>query len=185
MRRKRLYAGVISGRNVWRADRHVTLEYLNELAAVCPDLVVSTGTTLLHVPYDVLSEYDIDGNVADRLAFGAYQALQDLGLLVPSDVSIVSFDDDEIAAYLRPGLTTIALPHEAMGRVAVELLLDGTKGKAHLVPMPIVRRGSHSVLSPLTKILISRAAPGPNPSRPDRIRAVSERRPLPPGNVRR
>jgi 5-methyltetrahydropteroyltriglutamate--homocysteine methyltransferase len=69
IRRKRLYAGVISGRNVWQADRHVTLTYLNELAAVCPDLVVSTGTTLLHVPYDVLSEYDIEGNVADRLAF--------------------------------------------------------------------------------------------------------------------
>ncbi len=69
MRRKRLYAGVISGRNVWRADRYVTLNYLNELARVCPDLVVSTGTTLLHVPYDLLVEYDIDGNVADRLAF--------------------------------------------------------------------------------------------------------------------
>ncbi|WP_405178485.1 5-methyltetrahydropteroyltriglutamate--homocysteine S-methyltransferase [Nocardia sp. NBC_01377] len=69
IRRKRLYAGVINGRNVWRADRYVTLEYLNALATVCPDLVVSTGTTLLHVPYDVLAEYDIDGNVADRLAF--------------------------------------------------------------------------------------------------------------------
>ncbi|BDU08885.1 5-methyltetrahydropteroyltriglutamate--homocysteine S-methyltransferase [Nocardia cyriacigeorgica] len=69
IRRKRLYAGVISGQNVWRADRYVTLEYLNELAKVCPDLVVSTGTTLLHVPYDVLAEYDIEGNVADRLAF--------------------------------------------------------------------------------------------------------------------
>ncbi|MEU2033132.1 5-methyltetrahydropteroyltriglutamate--homocysteine S-methyltransferase [Nocardia amamiensis] len=69
IRRKRLYAGVISGRNVWRADRYVTLEYLNELAQVCPDLVVSTGTTLLHVPYDLLIEYDIEGNVADRLAF--------------------------------------------------------------------------------------------------------------------
>ncbi|GAA5044843.1 5-methyltetrahydropteroyltriglutamate--homocysteine S-methyltransferase [Nocardia callitridis] len=69
IRRKRLYAGVINGRNVWRADRHVTLEYLNGLAKVCPDLVVSTGTTLLHVPYDVLTEYDIEGNVADRLAF--------------------------------------------------------------------------------------------------------------------
>ena len=69
IRRKRLYAGVINGRNVWRADRYVTLEYLNALAKVCPDLVVSTGTTLLHVPYDVLAEYDIDGNVADRLAF--------------------------------------------------------------------------------------------------------------------
>ncbi|WP_069160672.1 5-methyltetrahydropteroyltriglutamate--homocysteine S-methyltransferase [Nocardia altamirensis] len=69
IRRKRLYAGVISGRNVWRADRYVTLEYLNQLAQVCPDLVVSTGTTLLHVPYDTLIEYDILGNVADRLVF--------------------------------------------------------------------------------------------------------------------
>ncbi|WP_040792831.1 5-methyltetrahydropteroyltriglutamate--homocysteine S-methyltransferase [Nocardia paucivorans] len=69
IRRKRLYAGVISGLNVWRADRYVTLTYLQELAQVCPDLVVSTGTTLLHVPYDVLSEYEIEGNVADRLAF--------------------------------------------------------------------------------------------------------------------
>ncbi|MFC8047426.1 5-methyltetrahydropteroyltriglutamate--homocysteine S-methyltransferase [Nocardia sp. NPDC057353] len=69
IRRKRLYAGVISGLNVWRADRYVTLTYLQELAKVCPDLVVSTGTTLLHVPYDVLAEYDIEGNVADRLAF--------------------------------------------------------------------------------------------------------------------
>ncbi|MEU7630532.1 5-methyltetrahydropteroyltriglutamate--homocysteine S-methyltransferase [Nocardia sp. NPDC049220] len=69
IRRKRLYAGVISGRNVWRADRYVTLEYLTELARVCPDLVVSTGTTLLHVPYDLLVEYDIEGHVADRLAF--------------------------------------------------------------------------------------------------------------------
>ncbi|MGW6725339.1 5-methyltetrahydropteroyltriglutamate--homocysteine S-methyltransferase [Nocardia sp. NPDC055029] len=69
IKRKRIYAGVISGTNVWRADRFVTLNYLNSIAEVCPDLVVSTGTTLLHVPYDVLAEYDIDGNVADRLAF--------------------------------------------------------------------------------------------------------------------
>ncbi|CAM2833566.1 5-methyltetrahydropteroyltriglutamate--homocysteine S-methyltransferase [Skermania piniformis] len=69
MRRKRLYAGVINGRNVWRADRFVTLNYLNELTQVCPDLVVSTGTTLLHVPYDLLVEYDLPGHVADRLAF--------------------------------------------------------------------------------------------------------------------
>ena len=34
MRRKRLYAGVINGRNVWRADRFVTLNYLNELTQV-------------------------------------------------------------------------------------------------------------------------------------------------------
>ncbi|WP_280266259.1 5-methyltetrahydropteroyltriglutamate--homocysteine S-methyltransferase [Nocardia wallacei] len=80
IRRKRLYAGVIGGTNVWRADRYVTLQYLNELAQVCPDLVVSTGTTLLHVPYDVLVEYDIDGKVADRLAFAKQKVLEVVSL---------------------------------------------------------------------------------------------------------
>ena len=61
----------------------------------------------------------------DRLAFGAYQALAEAGLGIPQDVSVVSFDDDAIAAWLRPGLSTAALPHEQMGRRAVELLLDG------------------------------------------------------------
>lgn len=78
----------------------------------------------------------------DRLAFGAYQALAEAGLRVPDDVSIVSFDNDEIAAYLRPGLTTVALPHEAMGRRAVELLLGGGSAVAHYIPMPVVERAS-------------------------------------------
>ncbi|QLY32214.1 5-methyltetrahydropteroyltriglutamate--homocysteine S-methyltransferase [Nocardia huaxiensis] len=78
--RKRLYAGVISGTNVWRADRYVTLEYLNALSKVCPDMVVSTGATLLHVPYDLLVEYDIEDNVADRLAFAKQKVLEVVSL---------------------------------------------------------------------------------------------------------
>ena len=85
----------------------------------------------------------------DRLAFGAYQSVSDLGLRVPDDLSIVSFDDDELAAYLRPGLTTIALPHEVMGRRAVEMLLSREPQEAELVDMPAVIRGS-----------IARPAPG-------------------------
>lgn len=78
----------------------------------------------------------------DRLAFGAYQALGDMGFKVPGEISLVSFDNDEIAAYLRPGLTTVALPHEEMGRLAVKLLLErGTDGE-HLVPMPAIFRQS-------------------------------------------
>lgn len=81
----------------------------------------------------------------DRLAFGAYQALGERGLRIPDDVSIVSFDNDELAAYLRPGLSTIALPHEAMGRAAVELLLSGDEqAREMLVPMPVVARSSIS-----------------------------------------
>ncbi|NEM92020.1 LacI family DNA-binding transcriptional regulator [Galbitalea soli] len=82
----------------------------------------------------------------DRVAFGAYQAIAERGLRVPDDISIVSFDNDELAAYLRPGLTTIALPHEAMGRRAVELLLHPTESGEILVPMPIVER--HSISAP-------------------------------------
>lgn len=79
----------------------------------------------------------------DRLALGAYQAFSEAGRRVPEDISVVSFDDDEIAAYLRPGLTTVALPHEAMGALAVELLLDdGAEPGERLVPMPLIERAS-------------------------------------------
>ena len=79
----------------------------------------------------------------DRLAFGAYQALGEAGLKIPEDVALVSFDNDELASYLRPGLTTIGLPHEDMGRRAVELLLGPQENaQPDLVPMPVVVRGS-------------------------------------------
>ncbi|WP_373356309.1 LacI family DNA-binding transcriptional regulator [Pseudoroseicyclus sp. CXY001] len=77
----------------------------------------------------------------DRLAFGAYQACAEAGVRVPEDLSIVSFDNDELAAYLRPGLTTIALPHDRMGELAVDRVLAQSQGE-ELVPMPAVVRGS-------------------------------------------
>jgi LacI family transcriptional regulator len=87
----------------------------------------------------------------DRIAFGAYQAVAELGLSVPHDVSIVGFDDQElISASLRPGLTTMALPHYDMGRWAVKALLDqisndGDAPVVHqLLPCPLVRRASVS-----------------------------------------
>ena len=79
----------------------------------------------------------------DRLAFGAYQALAEAGRRIPDDVAVLGFDNDEIAAYLRPGLTTLALPHEEMGRRAVELLLGENEPAAtHLVAMPVIARKS-------------------------------------------
>jgi LacI family transcriptional regulator len=79
----------------------------------------------------------------DRLAFGAYNAAAEAGLNIPKDVSIVSFDDDPIAEWLRPGLTTAALPHEEMGQLAAELLLDeAVEPGIRWVPMPLRERGS-------------------------------------------
>lgn len=92
----------------------------------------------------------------DRVAFGAYQALQAAGRRVPDDVSVVSFDDAPLAQWLEPGLTTFAIPHEQLGGRAVELLLQlvdaSRRGAApggatahagvHRLPMPLRRRGS-------------------------------------------
>lgn len=59
----------------------------------------------------------------DRLAFGAYQAINEAALSVPQDFGVVSFDDHPLAGWLHPGLTTFAIPHRELGRRAVEVLL--------------------------------------------------------------
>ena len=59
----------------------------------------------------------------DRIAMGAYDAIKEHGLSIPSDVAVVGFDNQElIAAYLRPKLTTVALPFHEMGTRGVEML---------------------------------------------------------------
>lgn len=60
----------------------------------------------------------------DMMAMGCYEALKALGLDVPGDVSVVGYDDREIAQFLHPPLTTVLLPHHDMGVLAVELLLE-------------------------------------------------------------
>ncbi|MFB9476231.1 LacI family DNA-binding transcriptional regulator [Nonomuraea salmonea] len=87
----------------------------------------------------------------DRIAMGAYQALDDFGLKVPADVSVVSFDDHPLASWVRPRLTTVALPHYELGRKAVDVLFAeierdradaGRPGRVHRVPMPVRARES-------------------------------------------
>lgn len=61
----------------------------------------------------------------DMMAVGCYDALKELGLRIPRDVSVVGYDDREIAQFMRPPLTTVVLPHQEMGRQAAETLIDG------------------------------------------------------------
>lgn len=84
----------------------------------------------------------------DRVAMGAYRAIGDAGLRIPEDISVVGFDDQVlIAAWLDPPLTTMALPHHAMGSWAVNhllsLLADGSDEPIKaLESCPIVLRNS-------------------------------------------
>jgi len=62
---KTLVAGVVSGRDVWRTDLDAALYEL----ARHTDAVVSTSCSLLHVPYDLDAETDLDPDLRARLAF--------------------------------------------------------------------------------------------------------------------
>ena len=59
----------------------------------------------------------------DISAIGAIEALRSHGFDVPSDVSVVGFDDIQNAAYHRPQLTTVRQPLKKMGTIAAEALL--------------------------------------------------------------
>ena len=62
----------------------------------------------------------------DRIAMGTYQTLWDFGLAPPHDCDVVSFDASDLAQWLRPSLTSVAVPYAAMGAEAVRLLLAET-----------------------------------------------------------
>lgn len=65
----------------------------------------------------------------DVLAVGALLRARQMGLSVPGDVSVIGFDDIELAAVAHPGLTTVHVPHRDMGRAAalslIRLIRDG------------------------------------------------------------
>lgn len=60
----------------------------------------------------------------DIAAIGAIRALMEEGLSVPGDVSVVGFDDIQMAAYCTPSLTTVRQPLNEMGKRGARLLLD-------------------------------------------------------------
>lgn len=84
----------------------------------------------------------------DRMAAGALEAARESGLRVPEDVSIMGYDDHEVARYTHPPLSTLVLPNYEMGRRAAELLIDMTVLGKTMRPItieidgPLVERSS-------------------------------------------
>ena len=65
---------------------------------------------------------------SDRIAAGVITALNEAGLSVPADVSVVGFDDHEIATRCVPALTTVRQPLREEGHMAANIALDMIKG---------------------------------------------------------
>ncbi len=90
----------------------------------------------------------------DISAIGAIRAIQDAGLRVPEDISVIGFDDIISAAYYRPSLTTVRQPLREMGKAGAELLLDRIAHSEKPYPEEIVMQPE----------LIVRESTGPAPT---------------------
>ena len=60
----------------------------------------------------------------DCIAIAAVKVFQEFGLRVPEDVSIIGFDNRDFGTLYHPTLTTVALPTDYFGKMAVELLFN-------------------------------------------------------------
>ena len=65
----------------------------------------------------------------DNMAVGAYRAIHELGLSIPEDIAVASFNDISVAQFMNPPLSTVRLPSEEIGETAVELLLERVAGR--------------------------------------------------------
>lgn len=73
---------------------------------------------------DILTEGKLPTAVfaaSDAIAFGAMKAIQESGLQVPEDISVIGFNDTEMGAYTSPALTTVHAPAYDMGQHGANL----------------------------------------------------------------
>ena len=92
----------------------------------------------------------------DMTAFGAIRALAKADIGVPDDCSVVGFDDVAASAWYTPSLTTVRQPMEAMGNMAVNIVVQGmnavlenqTRGAVHrkVAPELVIRESTRKIL---------------------------------------
>ena len=95
---------------------------------------VAGGAVLLDLPERPTAVFA----ATDEVAAGIVEAARTRGLRVPEDLSVVGFDDTEIAALLSPPLTTVRQPLREMGRLALRTavrLAAGEELDAHHVEL--------------------------------------------------
>ncbi len=62
--------------------------------------------------------------VNDRLSSSVYSAIHDAGLLIPQDISVLSFDNTLLASYMVPPLTTVDGMAQQRGELAAQLAIE-------------------------------------------------------------
>jgi DNA-binding LacI/PurR family transcriptional regulator len=134
-----------------------------DAAGVPSDQVIRSGEFLVQDGYLLARELLADpgrptavftGN--DLQAVGAYQAARQLGIRIPQELSVVGFDDLDLADWINPGLTTVRQPLREMAVAATELALCLAAGE---VP-------ARTRIEIATELVIRHSTAAPNVTRP-------------------
>jgi LacI family transcriptional regulator len=83
----------------------------------------------------------------DEIALGAWKALNDRDLVVPKDISLIGFDDEDYASFTVPALSTVRIDMDAVGRELIRMLysrLENPSQKPSAVRLPsnLIKRGT-------------------------------------------
>ena len=85
----------------------------------------------------------------DMIATGVLLACRDSGIVVPGELSVIGYDDIEMASYVTPPLTTIHQPKIEMGRLATKVMMDllhHRPGQNYVLPPTLIPRASTAPL---------------------------------------
>ena len=133
------HIGVITGPESWSASVDRLAGYQAALLAaglpLVPGLVRSTELSIMggadaaeallsraHSPSAIVA-------MSDYLALGVVRAAREHRLNVPNDLSVVGFDDIELASLVTPALTTVQQPFRGIGRLGIDVLYRLLKGQ--------------------------------------------------------
>ncbi|MCU1481509.1 MAG: LacI family transcriptional regulator [Subtercola sp.] len=140
------------------AGLNSTVERVAGIREFFPNALVLNGDFEMQSGYDLVGDLlanDVrftavfGGN--DLMAIGAIKRLREAGLRVPEDVTVVGFDDVEIASVITPALTTVRQDVVSIGRNSARLLIEGLEAGTF--------EGTSSVILPVQ--LVVRATSGP------------------------
>lgn len=151
-----------------RSNQQRLLGYQNMLKAhgipYCEEWVVTTAGEEMSVEEDVIIGQTLlplllnAGVTAvfcynDMVAIGVLMACRERGIPVPQKLSVIGFDDINVASYVTPPLTTIQQPKVQLGRLAAQMLLDyqehllnNCPGENHLLSPTLMLRASTTQL---------------------------------------
>lgn len=90
----------------------------------------SEGEVYQAVQKLIHSGYPVDGIFArnDHLACVTIQALQDLNLRIPQDISIVGFDNTNLGRFMKPSLSSVEIQRDKIGKIVIDMLSQMIKG---------------------------------------------------------